>query len=151
MSGQKIKQAQEAAVQVVSGLDDGEAFNLIIYNHAIELFAKQPVIKSSATEAQAHSYIQAASAQGMTNLHGALQTALAQSPTQGMLPLVLFLTDGMPTSGITAETAIRDLVVTANPFERRVFTFGVARLNPLRMAGALSGASSVLPGNVRSP
>jgi len=125
MSGGKIRQAQEAAVQVVSGLDDGEAFNLIIYNHAIEQFSTQPVIKSPATEAQAHAYINTTNASGSTNLHGALQTALAQAPMPEMLPLVLFLTDGQPTSGITSETAIRDLVLTSNPFERRVFTVGV--------------------------
>jgi len=151
MSGEKIRQAQEAAVQVVSALDDGEAFNLIIYNSDVQLFAKEPVIKSSATETQAHSYIQATSAQGMTNLHGALQTALAQPPMQEMLPLVLFLTDGLPTAGITSETAIRDLVLTSNPFERRVFTFGVGvDLNAPLLDGLaqLSRARSffVLPG-----
>ncbi len=151
MAGEKIKQAQEAAVQVVSGLDDGEAFNLIIYNDSIQLFSKEPVIKSAATETKADSYIRAANAQGMTNLHGALQTAMAQPPTQGMLPLVLFLTDGLPTAGITSETAIRDLVLTSNPFERRVFTFGVGvDLNAPLLDGLaqLSRARSffVLPG-----
>lgn len=87
----------------------------------------------------------------MTNLHGALQTALAQAPTAGMLPIVLFLTDGLPTSGITAETAIRDLVLTSNPFDRRVFTFGVGvDLNAPLLDGLaqLSRARSffVLPG-----
>ena len=151
MWGEKIKQAQEAANQVVSGLDEGEAFNLIIYNHAVELFSTQPVIKSPQTEAQAHTYISATNASGSTNLHGALQTALAQPPMEGMLPLVLFLTDGLPTSGITSETAIRDLVLASNPFERRVFTFGVGTdLNAPLLDGLaqLSRARSffVLPG-----
>ena len=35
MSGDKIRQAQDAAVQVVSGLEDGEAFNVILYNSNI--------------------------------------------------------------------------------------------------------------------
>jgi Ca-activated chloride channel family protein len=151
MWGEKIKQAQEAANQVISGLDEGEAFNLIIYNESIQRFSNEPVIKSAATEAQAHSYIQATSAQGNTNLYGALQTALTQPPTPAMLPLVLFLTDGLPTAGITSETAIRDLVVTSNPFERRVFTFGVGvDLNAPLLDGLaqLSRARSffVLPG-----
>jgi Ca-activated chloride channel family protein len=151
MSGEKIRQAQEAAVQVVSGLDDGEAFNVIIYNQDIEMFSRQPLIKDATTEISAHKYIQATHAEGLTNLHGALQTALAQPPMTGMLPLVLFLTDGLPTAGITSETAIRDLVLTANPFERRVFTFGVGvDLNAPLLDGLaqLSRARSffVLPG-----
>jgi len=151
MAGEKIKQAQDATVQVVSGLDEGEAFNVIIYNNSIEVFSTQPVRKTADTEESAHRYIRNTNAQGSTNLHGALQTALAQPPTPGMLPLVLFLTDGLPTSGITAETAIRDLVVTANPFGRRVFTFGVGvDLNAPLLDGLaqLSRARSffVLPG-----
>jgi Ca-activated chloride channel family protein len=151
MAGEKIRQAQEAAVQVVSGLDNGEAFNVIIYNQDIELFATQPLLKDSVSEAAAHKYIRATQAQGSTNLHGALQTALAQPPRAGMLPLVLFLTDGLPTAGIVSEVAIRDLVVTANPFQRRVFTFGVGfDLNAPLLDGLaqLSRARSffVLPG-----
>jgi Ca-activated chloride channel family protein len=42
-----------------------------------------------------------------------------------MLPLVLFLTDGLPTVGDTSERSIRDLVSKKNPHDRRVFTFGV--------------------------
>jgi Ca-activated chloride channel family protein len=125
MAGEKIKQVQDAAVQVVSGLDDGESFNVIIYNQAIELFAHQPVRKDGGTETAAHQYIRATRAEGSTNLYGALQTALGQPPTPGTLPLILFLTDGLPTFGITSETTIRDLIAQANPFQRRVFTFGV--------------------------
>ena len=42
-----------------------------------------------------------------------------------MLPIVLFLTDGLPTIGETSETAIRNVAIKANPYQRRVFTFGV--------------------------
>jgi len=64
-------------------------------------------------------------ASGGTNIHDALAAALDQAPTPGMLPIVLFLTDGLPTVGQTSELAIRDLVLKANPHKRRVFTFGV--------------------------
>ena len=41
------------------------------------------------------------------------------------MPLVLFLTDGLPTVGNTSEFAIRDVATKANPHGRRIFTFGV--------------------------
>ncbi len=152
MSGEKIRQAKDAAIQVVSGLDDGEAFNVILYDSAIKTFSPSPVLKDPAMEVAAHNYIGAISAGGSTNLHGALQTALSQTPTEGMLPLVLFLTDGLPTSGITSEVAIRDLAVYSNPYERRVFTFGVGyNVNAPLLDGLaqLSRAQSffVLPGD----
>jgi Ca-activated chloride channel family protein len=42
-----------------------------------------------------------------------------------MLPLTIFLTDGLPTAGETRESAIRNDVVAANVHKRRIFSFGV--------------------------
>ena len=41
------------------------------------------------------------------------------------MPIVLFLTDGLPTVGQTSEKAIREVALKSNPHERRIFTFGV--------------------------
>jgi hypothetical protein len=54
-----------------------------------------------------------------------LVEALNQPPTPQMLPLTIFLTDGVPTSGETRESAIRSSVVAANKHKRRIFSFGV--------------------------
>ena len=56
---------------------------------------------------------------------GIVVEALRQEPTKGTLPVVLFLTDGLPTVGQTSESAIKDAAAKANTFNRRVFTFGV--------------------------
>ena len=53
MRGEKIAQAQNAALQVIEGLEDGELFNIIDYSDTIESFAKRPVVKTSETVAQA--------------------------------------------------------------------------------------------------
>jgi len=50
---------------------------------------------------------------------------LRQEPREGTLPIVLFLTDGLPTIGQTSEKSIRELALKANPHEKRLFTFGV--------------------------
>jgi Ca-activated chloride channel homolog len=42
-----------------------------------------------------------------------------------MLPLTIFLTDGLPTSGRTRETDIRSAVIAANKHKRRIFSFGI--------------------------
>lgn len=125
MNGPKLKQVREAAMQVIAGLEMGEAFNVIIYNSAVESFSTQPVIKTEETETAVRRYLAGMTARGGTNIHDALVEALRQKPTREMLPLVLFLTDGLPTIGQTSEKAIRAMVKTGNPFKRRVFTFGV--------------------------
>ena len=125
MAGPKLDQVKAAALQVIEGLNDGEGFNLIVYNEAVEMFAAQPVIKNVESTKQARDYISALRVSGGTNIHDSVVEALRQKPLEGMLPLVLFLTDGLPTIGQTSEKAIREAVAKGNPHQRRVFTFGV--------------------------
>jgi Ca-activated chloride channel family protein len=125
MRGEKVEQAREAALQIIAGLREGESFNIIIYSNTVEWFSERPVIKDRSTDRAARRYIEGITATGGTNIYDALSAALNQKPTPGTLPLVLFLTDGLPTVGQTSEIAIRDLVTKANPHQRRVFTFGV--------------------------
>jgi Ca-activated chloride channel family protein len=125
MQGEKIEQARAAALQVVEGLVDGEAFNIIDYSDSVARFAERPVIKNRETIGQARAYIRRLRADGGTNIHDALVEAMRQSPTPEMLPLTIFLTDGLPTAGETREAAIRNAVVAANTNQRRIFSFGV--------------------------
>ncbi len=125
MNGEKIEQVREAALQIIGGLDDGEAFSIITYNDSIEAFNNKPVIKDGASAKSAREYLQGITAQGGTNIYDALGEALRLAPLEGMLPIVLFLTDGLPTVGQTSEVAIRDLAMKSNPHSRRIFTFGV--------------------------
>ena len=125
MNGEKIKQVREAAMQVLGGLEDGEAFNIIVYNEAVESFSIQPVIKDEASMTAASRYLKSVYPRGGTNIHDALVESLKQKPIEDTLPIVLFLTDGLPTIGETAERVIRETVVKSNPYNKRVFTFGV--------------------------
>jgi Ca-activated chloride channel family protein len=125
MAGEKMDQARAAALQVLEGLDDGEAFNIIDYSSSVSSFASRPVIKDSRTAAGARRYLASIRPRGGTNIHDALLEALHQPPAASMLPIVLFVTDGLPTIGRTREVDIRDMVEQANVHQRRVFTFGV--------------------------
>ncbi|MCK4295014.1 MAG: VWA domain-containing protein [Planctomycetes bacterium] len=125
MRNEKIEQVKEAALQIIAGLENGEAFNIITYNNTVQWFSNKPVIKNKENAAAAQAYIEGITAYGGTNIHDALVAALSQEASEGMLPIVLFLTDGLPTVGQTSEVAIRNVVIKSNPHKRRVFTFGV--------------------------
>lgn len=125
MNGEKIEQAREAALQIIAGLDDGEKFNIVIYNNTVEMFSTRPVAKNDENEKAARKYIKGIRATGGTNIHDALLETLRQQPTEETLPIVLFLTDGLPTVGNTSEVAIRNVAMKSNPHKRRIFTFGV--------------------------
>lgn len=125
MQGEKIKQVREAALQILAGLEEGEAFNIIAYNEAVDFFSREPVLKTEESVNSARAYLATIKARGGTNIHDALVEALRQKPMKGMLPIVLFLTDGLPTIGQTSEVAIRNVAIEGNPHSRRIFTFGV--------------------------
>lgn len=125
MSGEKIVQVKEAAKQIVGALDEGESFNIYIYNDGVQAFSPAAVAKSAGTVKLASGFIEAVTANGGTNIHDALLQALSQPATPDTVPLVLFMTDGLPTVGNTSEMAIRNVAMQSNPHQRRIFTFGV--------------------------
>jgi Ca-activated chloride channel family protein len=125
MAGGKIDQVRAAALQVIEGLEAGERFQIFDYATDVARFAEHPVPKAEGSVKDARAYLAALRPGGGTNLHDALVEALRAEPTAGVLPIVLFLTDGLPTVGTTTEVGIRQLVEQGNPHGRRVFTFGV--------------------------
>lgn len=128
MRGEKIEQAKAAALQVIEALDDGESFNIIDYSDDIASLSPTPLAKSPETIAKAREYVAGIRAMGGTNIHDALVEALRQPPAgdpSATVPLVLFLTDGLPTVGKRREVDIREAAVKTNTHKRRIFTFGV--------------------------
>ncbi len=125
MAGDKMRQAKDSARQIVAGLRLGERFNIIDYAGDIRSFAPAPVVKTEESMREAMAYIEAIQAQGWTNLHDALVESLRAPLVAGHLGVVLFLTDGLPTQGVTREADIRKAAVAHNTSSRRVFTFGV--------------------------
>src|SRR5262249_27137575 len=108
MAGEKIEQAREAAREIVEALRPGGACNIVGYSGDVTACAQTPVIKNEKTIAQARDYLKSIQAGGGTNLWGALEEAMREPATPGMLPLVVFLTDGIPTIGKTNELEIRE-------------------------------------------
>ena len=145
MEGEKIEQARSAALQVLEGLEQGEAFNIIDYSNTVEKFSEKPVIKDSNNLREARNYIKRIRANGGTNIHDALVEAMRQPPTPKMLPLTIFLTDGLPTVGITAEARIRKAVVETNVHKRRIFSFGVGFDLNAPLLTSISSATRATP------
>ena len=145
MKGEKIDQARDAALQVLEGLEQGEAFNIIDYSDTIAKFSEKPVIKDANTLRQARDYIKRIKANGGTNIHDALVEALRQSPTPKMLPLTIFLTDGLPTVGTVGEAAIRNAVIETNVHKRRIFSFGVGYDLNAPLLTSISNATRATP------
>lgn len=124
MNGKKIDQAREAGKQVLHSLSPSDRFHFIDFSSDVRSFRDGWTSATSENIRAAERYLDALEAEGGTNIAGALKEALAAGTQSGRLPIVLFLTDGMPTVGITDGDEIA-ASVAAHRGERRVFTFGV--------------------------
>ena len=146
MVGEKMEQARRALMVVLDSLEEGESFNIIDFGTTVTKFADRPVTKNAQSLDAARQYVQKLAANGGTNTFAALHEALRQEAPSGSLPMVLFLTDGLPTIGRTTEYDIRALVEKGNASRKRVYTFGVGHdVNaPLldRLADATRGVAT---------
>jgi Ca-activated chloride channel family protein len=125
MSGKKIVQARGALEFVLSNLKQGDLFNIIAYDSAVESFRPELQRYDEKTRQEALGFIESIYAGGSTNIDEALQTALAQLNDTKRPSYVVFLTDGLPTAGKTDEAQIVERAKDANKVRARIFTFGV--------------------------
>src|SRR6185295_11681140 len=123
MSGEKIEQAKGAAKFVLNNLHEGDLFNIVAYDSEISTFRPELQKFNSDTRTAATGFIDGLYAGGSTDIDGALKRALGMLADNKRTTYVLFLTDGLPTSGETGETKIVKNTEDENHVRARVFAF----------------------------
>lgn len=124
MSGAKIDQAKAALRQLLGTLRESDRFRLIAFSSDVRRFATDWTVATGDARSRATEWVDALSADGGTNIAGALSEAFSARPADGHLGLVVFLTDGLPTVG---ESDPEKLVASADHDRGgyRVFSFGI--------------------------
>ncbi len=130
MSGEKIIQAQNALQFILGQLHENDRFAIVGFDDQLDLSADtlEPVNRESL--ARARRFVSGLDARGNTDIDLALRTgldSLKRSETRpGAARLLVFLTDGLPTAGITDENEIINRASDANGAqEARFHVFGV--------------------------
>jgi Ca-activated chloride channel homolog len=124
MEGEKIEQARDALTFVLDHLNPGDRFNLVTFSTGVRLFSNRPEPLSALGEARR--FVQNIQAEGSTDINRALLEALATADPDGRRPTVLiFLTDGLPTSGVVETPLILNNVDQVSGSSVRIFSFGV--------------------------
>lgn len=122
MDGEKFKQAQEALRYILNHLNPGDRFELIAFSSSVEWFGGEMQPASRAGDA-AH-WVEKLSAAGSTDINRALLEAASRAASKRPT-YIIFLTDGLPTEGVTdREEIIRQFSQSA-PENVRLFAFGV--------------------------
>ena len=140
MAGRKVEQAKEALRYCVWNLNEGDRFNLILFNTDITSLADRLNRQEGLSAALSHKlidvkggrekaldFIDGIGARGGTNINDALLTALEERPDPNRPRIIVFLTDGRPTVGVRNEARILENIAQANRNQSRIFVFGVGR------------------------
>ena len=125
MEGEKIEQAQEALVYVLEHLNEEDRFNVIAFSTGLRQYARGLRPASEAREAAA--WVRRLEAVGGTDINRALLEAMAQTGHERSTVLI-FLTDGLPTEGVTEiEHILANVEAAASQSADgvRLFPFGV--------------------------
>jgi Ca-activated chloride channel family protein len=132
MAGDKIKQAQNALSYCVNRLNPDDRFNLVDFSTEARAYSETLVKVSPESRQSALKYLERLEARGGTAIAEALERALrmfgvggASGPDAGRVPILVFLTDGLPTIGERDPDALLRLVKDANKASVRAFAFGV--------------------------
>ncbi len=135
----KIAQAKRALSFCITNLGREDRFNVLTFATEVKSFREGWSIADEASKSAAKAFISELGAVGGTDINDALLKALALNPAAGAggtasadkwatAPfMVVFITDGEPTVGVTDPEAILKSVATANPAaivspERRIVT-----------------------------
>ncbi len=122
MQGPKWNQARAAVSYVLKRLNPQDRFNAIVFSTGYRIYAKtlQPVSEAD----KAAQWVNGLEAEGGTDINGALTTALSMV-NRDRQTTVLFITDGLPTEGVTNVKDILANVQKASTPNLRIFAFGV--------------------------
>ena len=124
MSGEKIEQARAAILQALESLNPADRFRLVAFSSTVRNFRQGFVPATPTNIAAARRFAENLNANGGTNIEGALNAVLDQAPAEERLPIIIFMTDGIPSIGEQAPDKLAE-AAAAHVGRNRIFTFGV--------------------------
>merc|ERR1711963_1273058 len=138
MQGEKIMQLQDAMFTILDDMTEDDYFSILTFNYEVQIWTSDEIIPiDKRLNASTQNIMQATrnnldvaiaftnslKANGGTNINSAmlkgLELAKENMGREGLLPnntqpMVVFLTDGVPTSGVTFKPTIKSNIVEAN-------------------------------------
>ncbi len=125
MQGAKMDQMKNAFTTILRQLRATDAFAIITFDGIVTRTTGFTPVTEGTVDAAIHD-LHAVKAEGSTNLHDALLAGFSEIPAKvdERVGIVVMLTDGEATAGVTKSTDIRKAVQDANDGRSALFTLG---------------------------
>ncbi len=127
MDGEKIAQAREALRRCLSFLNREDRFGIVAFSDAMNPFRAALLPASEENIKEGISFANGLRAGGGTNISGALLSGLKMLEGGERPRVLVFMTDGLPSAGVTSVQDISTLVKQKNQGVARIFPFGVGQ------------------------
>lgn len=125
MNGEKISQLKDAFSEIIWQLPEQDNFNIILFDSQISIYSHTLLSATENNRSEAVNYINGIAAGGSTNINEAMTSALDMFEiSETRVPIIVMLTDGLPTAGVTDTSAIRENVLNANSAGVSIFCLG---------------------------
>ncbi|XP_049589263.1 inter-alpha-trypsin inhibitor heavy chain H3-like isoform X3 [Syngnathus scovelli] len=129
MHGKKIEQTRAALIHILNDLAEDDFFGLITFDSRVSYWKRELVQANSKHVKSAKEFARKIREQGGTNINDALldgSRMLNENPRKGSASILILLTDGDPTSGVTNLDSINSNVMEAiqNKFPLYCLGFG---------------------------
>jgi uncharacterized protein YegL len=125
MSGDKMEKARAALKFGVESLSPKDRFNIVSFSGEEHLMKGSLIEAGGEGKQIGQKFIENLRAEGGTNINDALVAAFKQFQANDRPAMIVFLTDGLPTVGVTDVKKIISNVTETNRASVRLFSFGV--------------------------
>jgi len=125
MEGEKLSQMKGAFKSVILDLQGTDNFAILTFSTTVTPVFDKLVPATGDNKKDAVEKIQELESDQSTNIDQALLDALEMLKTSSdRVPIIVFLTDGLPTEGVTSTYKIREDVLAANTQGVRIYSLG---------------------------
>jgi Ca-activated chloride channel family protein len=128
MSGPKFEQARAALRNILDALNPEDRFTVVTFDDKVQSYSDK--LESLERREDAKKWVAGLRPGGGTNINEALLAGLKTVDQSANRPhIVVFLTDGQATNGVTATTAILSNVREKIRPQSRIYTIGIGDVN----------------------
>jgi uncharacterized protein YegL len=125
MEGRKISQLKTAFENIIEELPTQDTFNIVMFDNKVMRYNQELISATEENKLKAVEYINEIYAGGSTNINEALSTALDMFKiSETKVPIIVMLTDGLPTAGVTNTATIRENILGKNEAGVAIFCLG---------------------------
>ncbi|ELT99546.1 hypothetical protein CAPTEDRAFT_222769 [Capitella teleta] len=132
MAGAKISQTKDAMKKILSDLRSGDMFNIITFSTSLKFWHGEGLLPANEqNKRKAKEFIKGMKAEGGTNINDALLRGVdflsqqeSLDPNSERTSMLMFLTDGEPTAGITSTSRIMANLRASNGNRFTLFSLG---------------------------